>query len=520
MEAAFKRLTANPLLKEDQDVRVLMNTITDKIPEFSGLSVPPLGAPPPLKDNPAAEIIQKTVADLNDGTIIADFFLPYLCCSDCPPIQFALPVPPLGLAVKLGCTDSGKGTAEVTLTPLSGTQPFFYQLDQQPFKALAGVIELTPGDHSLKIRDSVGTESELQSLTVPLPLTIGPETYTDDVAASTYTVSFVILGGTGPYTFNPSGTVSGPTYTSPPVASGGSITTEINDSAGCKTSKAFQHTVTAPCKLPCDGQSRRCAYRLWLQPPVAGTEALYRGYKQESEILFQFNGENIPLSNSNTLLQLTESQLNGDFHNAVGGAVKLLNEAMNQALIAKFGAELGSNRLVLSYEPAASDPFALLRIEYFVCETFTLSFNFSYAKPTPAFSLTMRYTNEASFNGAIFINRRLDNKETRVPAFDCQERNQCLNTGYQKICKGPDFRTAVKIERLQENLFQFAGGVSGISPNDIVAWVWDVPAALPNEPFYEGQKVQAQLQKPADPVRLTAITKDGCFSVGQGNISP
>ncbi len=174
---------------------------------------PDFRVPPVLKANPADEIIQKTVDNLEDGTVIADFFLPYLCCSDCPPIQYVFPPPLLGLTVELGCTDS-TGTAEAALTPQGGTGPFSYQLDQEPPKELTGKIKLIQGPHTLKVWDSAGAESALQSLTVPGPLTIGAETYTDDVSAQTYTVSFDISGGTAPYTSDSSGTVSGDTYTS------------------------------------------------------------------------------------------------------------------------------------------------------------------------------------------------------------------------------------------------------------------------------------------------------------------
>ena len=39
---------------------------------------------PPAKEN----------FKLEDGMVIADFFVPYLCCSDCPPIAYILPPPP------------------------------------------------------------------------------------------------------------------------------------------------------------------------------------------------------------------------------------------------------------------------------------------------------------------------------------------------------------------------------------------------------------------------------------------
>jgi hypothetical protein len=38
--------------------------------------------------------LDEAIADINDGIVIADFYLPYLCCSDCPPIQMVIGVQP------------------------------------------------------------------------------------------------------------------------------------------------------------------------------------------------------------------------------------------------------------------------------------------------------------------------------------------------------------------------------------------------------------------------------------------
>jgi PKD repeat protein len=34
--------------------------------------------------------IDDVISDIADGTVIADFYLPYICCSDCPPMQFVI----------------------------------------------------------------------------------------------------------------------------------------------------------------------------------------------------------------------------------------------------------------------------------------------------------------------------------------------------------------------------------------------------------------------------------------------
>jgi hypothetical protein len=37
--------------------------------------------------NRKADKLDEAISEFNDGVVIADFYLPYLCCSDCPPIQ-------------------------------------------------------------------------------------------------------------------------------------------------------------------------------------------------------------------------------------------------------------------------------------------------------------------------------------------------------------------------------------------------------------------------------------------------
>jgi len=42
-----------------------------------------------LKNRPE-DVLDEAIGDFNDGIVIADFYLPYLCCSDCPPIQMVI----------------------------------------------------------------------------------------------------------------------------------------------------------------------------------------------------------------------------------------------------------------------------------------------------------------------------------------------------------------------------------------------------------------------------------------------
>lgn len=502
------RMGARKEYADDPDVRLLFGALTGQVPDFKT----PRG---PVPD--ADKIIDTAVGELADGTVIADFYLPYLCCSGCPSVQFVLPKIPPTFTVEIGCTDPGTNMAEATVTPKGGEGPYSYKLEEADvFLPLTGKLVLPAGAHTLVLQDSAGTESAPQSLTVPEPLTIEKEQYIDNAETKTYQVRFPISGGRDPYKAE-TGTVAGSTFTSLPVPSGEATTVSIIDSVGCKVAGEFKHIV---CDLPCDGVSRRCAYRLWLQPPVG--EARYETYRQEGEaVTFRFNGADIVLPGTNAILQADTAQLNDSFENAIAAIVKKLNSVLNQALVGALGPQ-GKNRLVVGYKPAKSDPFGVLWIEHFVCETFSIEFSFSFGKPSPVFSLTWRYTNEkdaagAPFTGAIMVNRRLNNKETRIPVLDCSERNQCAGSDYANLCQGPVPKLKFDIVPRDNNSFGLQGDVGNIPAGDIVAWVWDV-SARSSEPLYEGKQVVVGLERPEGVVRLTAVTNKGCFAVAQRNI--
>lgn len=57
-----------------------------------------------------------------------------------------------------------------------------------------------------------------------------------------------------------------------------------------------------------------------------------------------------------------------------------------------------------------------------------------------------------------------------------------------------------------------------MAESQILAWVWDLLVAQPTEPFYVGQTVDVQVTNPAGPVRLTAITENGCFGTADRNL--
>jgi hypothetical protein len=654
---AFTRISANKELAVNPDIRLLLGAFTGKAPDLT-VNLPP--------KSEADGIISQAVNELAEGTVIADFYLPYICCSDCSPIQFVLPKAPPAFSLQIGCSNANN-QAEVTVTPEGGVAPYSVKVDDQDYAPIAGVLVLNAGAHTLTLRDQQGTESAPQTITIAKELTLGAVNFDCIGGNNDYVAGFQIDGGTPPYTAN-RGTVSQNNYSSDALPGDTDVEIVITDSAKCTASTTFRHSCTpalaftaklgctsanneapveifatggtapyqvqvdaaspvpfsgpiqlsvgthtlsvhdsasavsatqtvvvpafltltetdftcegtasyrsfiridgglAPyvangkpvtgnmfesdpigsgaklsltvidrnnceafievqhscdqqCTLPCGGQSRRCAYRLWLQPPTQ--QAPYKLYQPDQNLTFRFNGKTIGLNTAN-IPPIQVTQLNGNFPDAMAQVVKALNDAVSQALIGALGAS-AANRLVLSYNPAQADTIGMLFIEYFVCDTFDLEFRYVFAMPDPVFTLTVRYSNEPSasgapFNGMVVTNLRLDNKQTVVPAFDCSERNQCTGSDYQKLCGGPDPKPSIAVTSLGNNQFRFDGKVDNFAATDIAAWVWDFNDNPASEPFYQGQSIELPMTSTSGTVKLTVMTVEGCFASVQQKI--
>jgi hypothetical protein len=88
--------------------------------EISNVGQPvllPGGAQPIIRGANLPELI----VDIPDGAVIADFYLPYLCCSDCPCIQFIVPPPPATITIKpQGFCNADAKSYPVTVSPAGG----------------------------------------------------------------------------------------------------------------------------------------------------------------------------------------------------------------------------------------------------------------------------------------------------------------------------------------------------------------------------------------------------------------
>jgi hypothetical protein len=405
-------------------------------------------------------------------------------------------LPPLTFTTQVGCTSPNQ-VASVQITPTGGTAPYQVRVDNaRQFSKLEGPLSLAVGTHTIIVRDAAGAVTEPQTVVVLPPLTLTATRFECD-ATGAYRATIQITGGMPPYIFNGQPLTSSE-LTTEPVASGKPVRVEVTDQNKCSAQLETTHTCEQPCDLPCGGESRRCAYRLWVQPPA--DNKVYKVYQAaESKITLRYNGKTVELPAG--LVAMSNGDLNSKFHDVVADVVKRLNKA-----IAK---EIGKGLIELSYQPDAKDPFARLWIEYFVCETFSLSFDYAVATPEPVMNMNVTYSNEPQirnlpFNGATFINNSMNRQTTRIPAFDCTERNQCTNSPAKAVCETPE----IKVEADTSKLPQITGRVGNIPATDVSAWIWDMSDALLNGAFQTGQTITINNSGEG---RLTVITKTGCF---------
>ncbi|NEW84056.1 MAG: hypothetical protein GZ094_17045, partial [Mariniphaga sp.] len=415
----------------------------------------------------------------------------------------------LSFSTTIGCT-SANNEAMVEIIPSGGVAPYQFQVGTDPISTLSEGIAVSPGTYSITLFDSVGT-SVSNEVTIPAMLELNIVEFICDKEKKTYSARIQVSGGTIPYKSKAGAKTSENEFLTNAIPDGELINFEVFDGKKCSRIIEVQHICDEPCLLPCEGQSQKCAYRLWLQPPADGTE--YIDYKQLENLRLRYNGKAVDLSNSNELLQIPVDALNKDFVNSMTQTIGKLNEIIRKVLDEVFG-DVGKNRLALTYEPSEGDPFGILWIEYFVCESFSLEFDYMVQKTEQEFKLRFRYTNERDeagkpFNGTISTNFGMNNERNVVPAFDCRERNQCSGGEFVNLCLGKIANPDFSIKQLDNNFFN----LTSISKNrTLVSWVWDIINTTAQEPFYTGPSLDAFIPKPTGIVRLTVINSNGCFA--------
>jgi hypothetical protein len=484
LSEALTRMIKKEEYAEDDDMKVLFGALTGRIPDFNRFRG---------SISAADKIIDATVEQLADGNVIADFFLPYLCCPGCQSVQFVLPKNPPTFTIEMECTDPATKTAEATVTPKGGEGHYTYQLDDSDvFIPLTGKLVLPAGAHTLVIQDSAGTESAPRSFTVPEPLMIGKETYGDNVAAKTYQVSFGISGGTPPYQAD-TGTITGNLFTSAAVKSGEAATVTITDGAGCKVSKQFKHAI---CDLPCAGIAQRCGFRFWL-PETAGNQP-YRQYSGKVPIFtFEFpQGATVDLAQDvERVIQARPEDLTQDFNRVVQSWVKRINTLISRVT-------QNEDWLRLAYVKSAADVAGTLLIEYFECLKFEFQITASFQRPEVQETVSMSYT-------PVRTAFTIDDIKAAIPAFNCVQINKCDPERPEVPRCGKvdlDLTIVKDVSRASATL-----DVNHTGADAPVAFLWEVQDGVPALSNKKKASFKFSNREPRQKtIRLTAFTEGGC----------
>jgi hypothetical protein len=355
---------------------------------------------------------------------------------------------------------------------------------------------LASGGHTIVLRDSAGAESSPVAVNVPEPLAIGSETYADDTAKQAYTVSFEISGGTPPYD-SPAGTVAGTAFTSSPVKSGEPVKVEITDSRGCQVAKEFNHEVSKPCDLPCEGKARRCQHPFWLPEPEP--ERKLEVYKPVLEV-FQFvgpDGQTLDIAKE-LRIDFPVEELNANFVKVIDAALKKINKVIA-------GKVKNPDWFVLGYQKGQEDRFGTLVVEHFACQPFTIRISEVIAFRKRKEERMVEYSDQGT------VIRIAGSEPVRIPLFGCEETNKCLpDRTWRPRCTGTDMKITVRAIAEGNEAVLLAVPTGGSETP--VQFLWEVEDAAPS--LVGGTNARTRILS-ADPptkrVRLTAFSQRGCI---------
>jgi hypothetical protein len=457
------------------------------------------------------KIIADTVEGLPNGAVIADFFLPYLCCSDCAPVSFSLPALPPSFTFEVGCTDKSK-EAKVTIKPRSGVPPYSIKINSGGFVPLSdsGQLSLPKGDHIAIIQDARAIQSSPKSISIPDPLSMGDESY-DCNDSKQYIIKFDVSGGRPPYTSSV-GSFVGTTFTSNRIKSGEDVEIIISDSVGCQVSRRFNYICPEPCVLPCDGEAIRCQFRFWA--PVGSPGRLLEDFKFDIGILnFEGpNSENISLrSEVQNIIKLFDK---GSFNNNFEKAVKdTWITPLNKLIADKTGSD---NWLKFGYLHDADEKFGTLSIERFKCLKLIFSFTVIYKINGVQENILINY----SSNSGLEITPTGAAKVT-IPPLACETRNKCKSgSQWKPIFTQKPFDLeinalpppAAPLTNLPTELnLTFSAKTSRANAAPKI-FVWEADGA--NPPLANGETVTFKIPRTATSlrIRLWAFTEDGNYT--------
>lgn len=365
------------------------------------------------------------------NTVFADFYLPYLCCSDCSPSQVVIEktdVPPLS-AVLVGepvCDPQGANfSIQIVIT--GGKAPYKASGASIPGNVVSIVTKSGQGG-SVEITDDDGQKVTVtipahtcQIPAQPLVISATPPVCAQDFLS--YSADVTITGGTAPFSYN------GTPKTSPFKVSFNSGVTgvvQVKDSLGINS-----NTLTIPaqncCQFPCNGKLLTCQYPFI---PIPQQEILISATLDE----FVFDGQN---------LDLKMVSFNFPFNAGLETDFKLnpTSYPVFRTLIVKeinnvIGARIGQIGLVTMIEDSG-EKAGIISIANYQCNDFSIRISFKIKESV----ITYTYSPQG-----LVIND--ENGSQLVPKFNCSLSDQCSKNAEAKPLCNQDVKiNNIKISR-------------------------------------------------------------------------
>jgi hypothetical protein len=487
VEQALGRLRHKAELTDDPDLGFVFEALTGKVLQPRDELV-----------FAAADVYSDAVAELDAGTVVADFFLPYICGPGCATVQYQLPPDRLRVTATIACTN-GDGFAEVSVTTAGASGSLSVRVDQGSFEELSGPLLLNVGEHTLVVRDSAGAESSPVQVTVPPALRITGSRIEVNHAGDAWQVSFTIDGGIPPYVADV-GAVVDQTYTSPALPVTEILTVQIKDAAGCTVAGRFESGVN-PCDLPCEGEAIRLGYRFWL--PEARPNLPINEYTADVKGFFVTDAAGNRFDLSADVASVVRSAPNPIRTADFGPTVQRWLTAIN-ALVAQ---AVGSDQwLTLEYEaPAGEETTGTLFVDRLQCLDFAFQLDVSFVQGRRRYHFQLGY----SSGGTVIADPDTDGK-ARIPVFNVSTSNKCRpDERPVPRCEGTDLRVEIGRDGVIPDPIVLKAGTSGA--DQPAAFFWEIQDGIPSLAGSDAVTVTFQPVEPVEKlVRLTAFTEKGC----------
>jgi hypothetical protein len=205
------------------------------------------------------------------------------------------------------------------------------------------------------------------TVVIPDLLATGGVTFKDDPVAGTFTASFLVTGGTKPYTLS-KGQVEDDKVTIEGLT-GGTTEVLIQDSQGWQSTVTISHEVQTTDK-PCGGAATRSRYPTWAPRPAPKSSYKYRTLKtwklsvaEDSKPIFSedFGASIMGVVNSDNITAAK--------HDAVMASIC---DLVSKGVAAKTENALGERAFVVEYDSQRGT----LLIESYSCHTFQIEIDY------------------------------------------------------------------------------------------------------------------------------------------------